>query len=208
MLSQELILELTYWTPLIMLLLSSLGLIALKRTSALPPWAKRLAAPSFYFVSLPIATLIVWIEMLAWIVAWVYALKEVYAGFPMPFRWLDVIFLIWDAPWNDLLQLYPVGILVAVISFVVFCVAPFVSGRMLWRTLRREDERKYPSNRARQHLGTLLLLFVFAWAFLSVRTFVLFVAGDQFPNLRIVCAASCDATLIAARLAKRAVERL
>src|SRR6266566_5867613 len=38
MLSRELILELTYWTPLVALLLLSLGLIALKRISGLPPW--------------------------------------------------------------------------------------------------------------------------------------------------------------------------
>lgn len=66
MLSRELILELTYWTPLVALLLLSLGLIALKRISGLPPWAERMAAPPFYFVSLPIATLIVGMEMFVW----------------------------------------------------------------------------------------------------------------------------------------------
>jgi hypothetical protein len=50
--------------PLAALLLVSLGLAVLKRRSSLSPWMARLAAPPFYLVSLPIATLIAGAEML------------------------------------------------------------------------------------------------------------------------------------------------
>ena len=63
-------------------------------------------APPFYFVSLPIATLIVGMEMLAWIVADIYAVNELSTGFLN--SWLDVIFFIWDTFWS-VLQLYPVN---------------------------------------------------------------------------------------------------
>ena len=76
MLSRELLPELTYWTPLIALVLSSLGLIALKPISGLPPRAQRLATPPFYFVSLPIETLIAGMEMFVWIVAHVHGLSR------------------------------------------------------------------------------------------------------------------------------------
>ena len=68
MLTRQLLLELAYWTPPVALLVSSLGLIALKCISGLSPWAKRSTAPPFYFVSLPIATLTVGVEMLMWMI--------------------------------------------------------------------------------------------------------------------------------------------
>src|SRR5689334_15673565 len=46
-----------WWAPLAALIVTSLGLVALKRMSNLPPWLARLIAPPFYLVSLPIATL-------------------------------------------------------------------------------------------------------------------------------------------------------
>jgi hypothetical protein len=49
---------LSAFLPLVALLLVSLGLVVLKRRSSLPAWLARLAAPPFYLVSLPIATLI------------------------------------------------------------------------------------------------------------------------------------------------------
>jgi hypothetical protein len=201
------LLELTYWTPLVVLLLSSLGLIALKRISRLPPWAERLAAPPFYFVSLPVATLIAWIEMLAWIVLWVCT--EVHAG--RQDNWLEAIWVLLVVVcfyiFLEACNMHLFGAAVDAISFMVFCAAPFVSGRMLWRTLRHDEERKHPSNRAKQLLRILLLLFVFAWAFLNVRTYVLFIAGDHY--LRIVCVTSCNATMrIDCRGWQLAVERL
>lgn len=69
MLSRQLILELIYWIPLGALLMSSLGLIALRRLSRLPIWLERVAALPFYFVSLPMATLLVGAEMLVWTTA-------------------------------------------------------------------------------------------------------------------------------------------
>jgi hypothetical protein len=137
-LSGEFVLELTHWTPLMALVLLSLGLIALNWMSG--PWAKRLAAPPFYFVSLPVATLIVGAEMFAWMVAYVCELKELYSIN----RSLDIILLIWRG-FGSFLQVYPVAMSVFIISSIVFCVLPFVSGRMLWRTLRQEDKGKYPS---------------------------------------------------------------
>jgi hypothetical protein len=70
---RRLILELIAGAPLIALLLSSLGLIMLKRISGLPPWVRRLTIPPFYFVSLSIATLIIGMEVLvvdvfAWLI--------------------------------------------------------------------------------------------------------------------------------------------
>ena len=55
---------LLWWAPLAALIVTSLGLVALKRISNLSPWLARLTAPPFYLVSLPIATLIVGAEML------------------------------------------------------------------------------------------------------------------------------------------------
>jgi hypothetical protein len=61
---RELILGLMVWAPLIALVLSSLGLIVLKRISGLPPWVRRLTIPPFYFVSLSIVTLTIGMEVL------------------------------------------------------------------------------------------------------------------------------------------------
>ncbi len=55
---------LSFCIPLVVLLLVSLSLVVLKRRSNLRPWLSRLAAPPFYLVSLPIATLTVGAEML------------------------------------------------------------------------------------------------------------------------------------------------
>jgi hypothetical protein len=167
LLSQELIIKLTYWTPLIAFVLSSLGLIALRWIPGLPPWAQRLSASPFYFVSLPFATLVVGLEMFVWMVAYVFELKELYAVD----RSLEIILLIWRG-FGCFLQVFPVAISLFISSFLVFCVLPFVSARMLWRALRQQGERKYSSNGAR-HFGVLLLLFVFAWTFLVMTTSIL-----------------------------------
>jgi len=73
MLSRRLIFEMIYWLPLVVLLVSSLGLVALWRVSGLPPWLQRLAALPFYVISLPIATLLAGVEMLAWTVVTIQA---------------------------------------------------------------------------------------------------------------------------------------
>src|SRR5690242_17322284 len=57
--------------PPFVLLVASLGLIGLKRISRLPRWAARLAAPPFYLVALPIATVITGLQVFAWMfLAW------------------------------------------------------------------------------------------------------------------------------------------
>src|SRR5262249_18028014 len=69
---KPILLELMYCMPLVALVVASLLLIALKRISSLPVPVKRLAAPPFYCVSLPIATLIVGAEILA-LILYVFA---------------------------------------------------------------------------------------------------------------------------------------
>jgi len=66
MLSRRLIFEMIYWMPLVMLFISSLGLIALKQVSGLPTWLERAATPPFYSVSLPVAALVVAAERFLW----------------------------------------------------------------------------------------------------------------------------------------------
>jgi hypothetical protein len=70
-----------YWAPLIVLLASSFGLVALKRFSRRPPWTERLVRPPFYFVSLPIATLLAGIEMLALSLLFVLSLLIFYGAY-------------------------------------------------------------------------------------------------------------------------------
>src|SRR5581483_10777789 len=60
----RLITLLSFLVPVAALLLVSFSLVVLKRRSNLRPWLSRLAAPPFYLVSLPIATLVVGAEML------------------------------------------------------------------------------------------------------------------------------------------------
>jgi hypothetical protein len=168
--------ELTHRTPLIAFVLPSLGLIALKWIAGLPPWAQRLSVPPFYFVSLPFATLVVGVEMFVWMVTYVRELKRLYGVNSS----LEIILLIWRG-FGCLLQIFPVTISLFIISFLVFCVLPFVSARMLCRTLQEKDARKYPSNGAK-HLGVWLLLFVFAWTFLVVSTSILLAEEIWFIN--------------------------
>jgi hypothetical protein len=162
---RELIVELIAWAPLIVLLLSSLGLIILKRISGLPPWVQRLTVPPFYLVSLSIAILIVGIEVLAFPI-------YVLVAFSLHHDWqagifLGVVFFVirvcGEFPF-ELLR-YPGRFFTDMATLVAFCAAQFVSGRLLWRTLWRDDGREYPSSKTLQHLGALLL---FAWVFLKV----------------------------------------
>lgn len=61
-----LLFRLSFFVPLVALLLGSLALVVLKWRSGSSRWLARLAVPPFYLVSLPIATLIVGAEMLGW----------------------------------------------------------------------------------------------------------------------------------------------
>jgi hypothetical protein len=184
----QLLLELTYWLPLVALLLSSLGLIALKRMSGrLPPWAERLLASSFYVVASSIATLVIGIEVLGW-----YALISYSNGWlshPYSYGWLAGIEIILLVAWIEFPS-HPVEVFIYGISFVALCAAQFVSARLLWRTLWRRGERQFPPDGPRQHLRALFLFFAFALAFAGIRSFLLWQADGHHLNLRIVRATS------------------
>jgi|SRR5689334_11981363 hypothetical protein len=171
MLSRKLILESLYWIPLVTLLVSSLGLVALKRVSGLPLWLERVSAPPFYFVSFPIAALFAGAEMLIWTVANVY-----YFGWAFVFS-LPIV--VWDS-----FSLDPAGTL----GYANFCVAPFavffLSGYMLWRSIGRKREHSHSSGVAMRPLRALIPLFVFVWAFLSLRDNILFIAPNSL-HLRV-----------------------
>src|SRR5215510_14257747 len=176
----RLIVELIAWAPLIALLLSSLGLIVLKRISGLPPWMRRLTVPPFYFVSLSVALLTIGMEVL---VLYVFSLLSILYMYHDLFdrydAWLTFICMGGNAllfvtamdamvDWSPSLGeslTHPIAFVV----FIAFWAAQFVSGRLLWRSLCRDDERESPSNKTMQHLKALLLLFIFAWVFLNVR---------------------------------------
>lgn len=177
------LLELTmYWLPLIALVLSSLGLIVLKRVSGLPPWVQRLTDPPFYFVSVPIATLIVGIEILAIgvlaYVGWCLVYHNWLLGIGLIFLWTVCLVTGFSPP---VLTDQVVGLLPDTVVLVAFCAAQFLGGRLLWRTLWRDSEREYPSNKTMQHLKILFLLFVFARVFLNIRHFVLTNGGGALP---------------------------
>jgi len=148
-----------YWIPLVALLVSSLGLVALKRVSGLPPWLERVAALPFYFVSFPIAALIIAAEQLAWGVRRLILnpdLGPYLFGLLWSFFWVDSLFEI----------VFPLTLATVLLEPFVVLLA---SGYLLWWTVRSDDPRKIPSNWARQTLLALILLFVFAWAFLAIR---------------------------------------
>jgi hypothetical protein len=174
MVSPEVILESMYWIPLVALLVSSLGLVALKRVSGLPLWLERVAAPPFYFVSFPVATLLAGAELLIWTGADVY-----YFGWAFV---CSLLFVVWDSFSVD-----PAGTLGA-FGYANFCVAPFavlfLSGYMLWRTIGRQRERSHSSGVAMRPLRTLVPLFVFVWAFLTLRDNILSIAPSSL-HLRV-----------------------
>jgi hypothetical protein len=140
------------------LLLVSLGLVVLKRRSNFPAWMARLITPPFYLVSLPIATLIVGVEMLA-----LYSLF-VMSGLLSPYGFS------WDYHYR-LFFLNPVPGFLNVASrpaivgfFLSFWVATFVSGYLLWQTVLRDDHHRPSSRIAGRLLRGLVLLLCFAWA--------------------------------------------
>ena len=188
----QFLLELTYWLPLMALLLSLVGLIALKRMSERPSvWGERLLAPPVYVVALSIATLVAGMEVLGW-----YALISHANGWlSQHYGWLAGIGIL------GLLALvkfpeHPVEVLLYGASFVAFWAAQFVSGRLLWQTLWQGGGHEAPSNRPKQHLRALFLLLVFAWTFVNIRSFVLFRSNDVHLKLRIVRATSSNSLSI------------
>ena len=173
MLSQELILELTYWTPLIMLLLSSLGLIALKRISGLPAWAQRLAAPPFYFVSLPIATLIVGMEMFVWMVHFAKEIDQLSASYGLLDHFLFILGVLRFS------LLVPIETLIVGILSAVLLTAQVTSVYALWGTLLRENRGKGPSNRASYRLKAVVRFSCFVLARLSMRYLIVHLSAME-----------------------------
>jgi hypothetical protein len=154
--------------PLATLLLVSLGLAVLKRRSSLSSWMARLAGPPFYLVSLPIATLVAGAEMLG-----LYSLIVVHFSSSGIFDSLVFgvlafnMFLVDSFAEFFAYRLWPGVEGVAFIAFFVgFWAATFVSGYLLWRTVR-------PSSRiARPRLRGLFLLIAFVWTVIYLVTYI------------------------------------
>ncbi len=160
---------LLFCIPLAVLLLLSLSLVVLKRRSALRPWLSRLAAPPFYLVSLPIATLIVGAEMLGGY--FLLLLLIFYMGlFPDILR----VFPFFILPWYAFPFVFGSWLYLPVVygSLIAFWAATFISGFLLWRTVWREN-RHQPSSRVAGRLLRALLLFIcFAWTFFYLMVYV------------------------------------
>jgi hypothetical protein len=174
MFTRELILKLAYWTPLIALLVSSLGLIALKRLSGRAPWARRLAAPPFYFISLPIATLLATTELLVWMVD----------SFENMFHWRKESWLlrlvgdlsdVWLAVRQAPFEMFGLGIFV-----IVLLVAMAASCQVLKWALSHQDWSTNPPAKVRNRVKTAFPLFVFVWTWTSVSYVVVDLDGGPF----------------------------
>jgi hypothetical protein len=157
MLSRQLVLELAYWTPLVTLLLLSLGLIALERITGLSPWAKRLIWPPFYFISLPVATLVVGMEMLTWIV------RFFLSGPPD----VDSLTLFLGNLYVFLLMLAAFPLL-AILGYGLFAALVF-SGLTLGRVFLDEEDWKCPALETKRRLTAIVLLAAFVWAWVTIR---------------------------------------
>jgi hypothetical protein len=170
--------SLLWWAPLAALIMTSLGLVALKRRSNLPPWLARLTAPPFYLVSLPIATLVAGAEMLGlycfvvldlllhsrvfWFMLYAQFSRAAMFGLVIPLPLFIVFFPNIPVLAFALMFILPIG----------FWAAIGVSGYLLWRTVWHEDHHQPSPSMARQHLRGLLLLLLFEWAHVLLVTFM------------------------------------
>lgn len=147
--------------PLPALLLMSVGLVILKRR---PTWMARLAAPPFYLVSLPIATLIAGAAMLG------LYFRLLLLGFSGSFFFK---LLLNSTPYYFFRYSVVTGhyFHVLVGSFIGFWIATFVSGYLLWQAVWRQDDHPASSRVAGQRLRGLILLICFAWAFFYLVTY-------------------------------------
>jgi hypothetical protein len=172
------LIALAYWAPLVALLVLSLGLIALKRVSQLPPWVRRLVVPPFYVVSLPVAALLAGADMLSCMLWFVYqAFVNLLMG--------DWHLLLEDwryVPGLILLMLHAIFRMYRAKLFwsgICFAVALVISGRSLWRTLWHEHGRECSSSRTRHYLRALLLVLAFVCPWLILRIFILDLLTDS-----------------------------
>ena len=160
---------LSFYVPLAAFLLVSLGLVVLRRRSNLLPWLSRLATPPFYLVSLPIATLIVGVEMLGW---YVFLPLSILSQRPLSVVLGIFPFLIlpWQAfPSTFRSESYTLAVFG---SLIAFWVATLISGFLLWRTLWREDHHHASSRVASRFLRALLLFICFAWTLFYLASYV------------------------------------
>ena len=179
--------QLSFWVPLAALLLVSIGLAVLKRKSGLSLWLTRLTAPPFYLVSLPIATLIVGAGMLGWYSLFVIGGLLSPEGFSWDFRFipffLNPIPAAFVASLPRAFFFVDPSLLLALATigfFLSFWVATFVGGYMLWQTVWRKDYHRASSRIARVPRG-LLLLILFAWAFVYLITYIGWVTAPWGP---------------------------
>jgi hypothetical protein len=163
------LLPLLFCVPLAALLLVSLCLVVLKRRSNLRPWLSRLAAPPFYLVSRPVATLIVGAEMLG---CYLLLLLSILSPRPLSVALRGFPYLILPV------EAFPPtfsseSYLLAVFgSLIAFWAATFISGFLLWRTVWREN-RRHASSRVDSRLLPALFLFIcFAWAFFYLVSYI------------------------------------
>jgi hypothetical protein len=173
------LMRLLWWAPLAALIVTSLGLVALKRISNLPPWLARLTAPPFYLVSLPVATLIAGAGMLG-LYCFVVLHLLLYSRafwYILYFRFATAASVGLVIPLPEYLVHYPdLPELTFALTFVLpigFWAATGVSGYLLWRTLWREDHHQPSSRMTRLRLRGLLLLILFEWAHVLLATFIL-----------------------------------
>lgn len=138
------------------LLLVPLALVVLKRRSNLPVWIARLTTPPFYLVSLPIATMIVGAEMLAFYsVLFVISVITSSDGFSWDYKF-HLFFL------NPVPAFYFYGRPAVIASFIAFWAAVLISGYLLAQTVLRDDHRSSSRIAGRILQGSFLLL-CFAW---------------------------------------------
>jgi hypothetical protein len=161
---------LSFSVPLASLLLVSLWLVALKRRSNLRPWLSRLAAPPFYLVSLPIATLIVGAEMLG---CYLLLLLSILSFRPLSvaLRALPYLIIPMEAfpPTFSSDSYY----LLAVFgSLIAFWAATFTSGFLLWRTAWRENHHHVSLRVASRLLPALFLFISFAWTLFYLTSYI------------------------------------
>ena len=112
--------------------------------------------PPFYFVSLPIATVIAASEIVTWISVGLYLAYGPY--------------LIGASGWEDVTILWSFFQGQPLLTFLVggSFARMFVSIRLLWRTLRQEDGQGSVLKIAQQRVRALLLLLAFMWPWRSI----------------------------------------
>jgi hypothetical protein len=172
-----------WWAPLAALIVTSLGLVAMKRISNLPPRLARLTAPPFYLVSLPIATLVAGAEMLGLYCFVVLDLLLHYRTFwfMLHVRFSDAALFGLVIPLPQYFVFFPnIPVLALALMFILpigFWATTGVSGYLLWRTVWHEDHHQPSPSMARQRLRGLLLLVLFESAHVLLVTFLLSLMG-------------------------------